>query len=66
MELVRGLKKENRALGYSSKKFTVMEYIECGKELYNKTGEALKNHAKISRFYLGITRKPPDDVIAVV
>lgn len=37
-----------------------------GKELENKIVGALKNHAKLSRFYLGITREPPEDFITVV
>lgn len=33
MELVRELNLENRVLGGSNKKFAVMEYVVCGKEI---------------------------------
>lgn len=33
VKVMRGLKSENRAFGNNSKKFTMMEYDVCGKEL---------------------------------
>ena len=37
-----------------------MKHVICGKKVSNKIVEALKNHAKMSSFYLGIPREPPE------
>lgn len=66
MELLRGLRERIESLGNSGKKLTVMENVVCGTEVENKIMEALKIHARMSRFYLGITRKPPEGLTAVV
>lgn len=44
----------------------MIEYVICGKKLLNKIVEALKNNAKMSRFYYEITREPPEGLIAIV
>lgn len=43
-----------------------MEYVIHGKERSNKIVEALKNNAKMSRFYFEIIREPPEGLIAAV
>lgn len=43
-----------------------MECVVCCKQVESKVVDALENRAKLSMFYLGITREPLEGFVAAV